>query len=132
MEGLRDLQADSLAWLQLKIPSQGQHPQGSEQRVELGAGKGRLSRELLGVLDGPAALQPSLPTAPRCSSALWAAWAEHPPGRRELLTIGKQREAWFKIALVVSPVPASVPAKSVKNQLIQLRIQKRVCGGVCV
>lgn len=35
MEGLRDLQAD-LAWLQLEIPSQGQHPQGSEQRVELG------------------------------------------------------------------------------------------------
>lgn len=47
MEGLRDLQADLPAWLQLEIPSQGQHPQGSEQRVELGAGKGRLSRELL-------------------------------------------------------------------------------------
>lgn len=37
MEGLRDLQADLLAWLQLENPSQGQHPQGSEQRVELGA-----------------------------------------------------------------------------------------------
>lgn len=43
MEGLRDLQADLFAWLQLEIPSQGQHPQGSEQRVGLGAGKGQLS-----------------------------------------------------------------------------------------
>lgn len=46
---------------------------------------------------------------------------------------GKQRKAWFKIALLVSSIPASLSAKSVKNQLIQLRIQERgvcACGGV--
>lgn len=41
-----------------------------------------------------------------------------------------QREAWFKIALLVSPIPAHAPAKSVKNQLIHLRIQEGVW--VCV
>lgn len=40
MEGLEELQAGSLARLQLEIPSQGQRQRGSEQTVELGAGVG--------------------------------------------------------------------------------------------
>lgn len=110
-------------------------PRGSKQRVELGAGKGRLSQELLRVLDGPQLHSPpSLP--PHCASGLQSivgcvgrasSWEEG------IADFGKQRKAWFKIALLVIPIPASLFAKSVKNQLIQLRIQEGgmcACGGV--
>jgi len=82
-----------LARLQLEIPSQGQCPQSSEHSGAGGRGEVAEPRATPGVLASLAASQHFLPIVPRFSSALWVVWAEHPTGRRELLAIGKQREA---------------------------------------
>lgn len=69
MEGLKDLQADLLAWLQLELPSHGQNPQGLQAESGAGGWEGTAKPRAAESLGWSTASQPSLPPSSLCLRA---------------------------------------------------------------